>query len=58
MTYGMETPFMKQAIKLNATVFDGLGMLIEQAAESFHIWHKEKPETNKIKSELKLLKLI
>ena len=58
MTYGMETPFLKQANKLNAKVFDGLGMLIEQAAESFFIWHKKKPQTNSIKSELKILKLI
>ena len=58
MTYGMETPFMKQGIKLNAKVFDGLGMLIEQAAESFFIWYKEKPQTSKIKRELQLLKLI
>ena len=58
MTYGVETPFMRQAINLNAVVFDGLGMLIEQAAESFFIWHKKKPQTNNIKSQLKKLKLI
>jgi len=58
MTYGMETPFMRQAIKSNALVSDGLGMLIEQAAESFRIWHNKSPQTNNVKSELKLLKLI
>ena len=58
MTYGMETPFMKQAIKLNANTCDGLGMLIEQAAESFHIWHNKSPKTHNIKNELQLLKLI
>ncbi len=58
MTYGLETPFMKQAIKLNANTCDGLGMLIEQAAESFCIWHKKLPKTQKIKSELQLLGLI
>ena len=58
MTYGMETPFMKQALKLNARSCDGLGMLIEQAAESFRIWHNKSPQTQKIKSELQLLELI
>ena len=58
MTYGMETPFMKQAIKLSANTCDGLGMLIEQAAESFRIWHDKSPKTHNIKNELQLLKLI
>lgn len=56
MTYGMETPFMKQALKLNARACDGLGMLIEQAAESFRIWHNLLPQTQNIKNELQLLK--
>ena len=58
MTYSVETPFMKQAKNMNAIVSDGLGMLIEQAAESFYIWHKKKPKTKNIKSQLKKLKLI
>jgi len=45
MTYGVETPFMKASKAKGAKTFDGTGMLIEQAAESFFIWHKLKPNT-------------
>lgn len=48
MMYGKEpTPFMNWA-KLHdaATILDGLGMLVEQAAESFYIWRGERPNTH------------
>ena len=48
MTYGFETPFMKASKEMNAKTYDGLGMLIEQAAESFYIWHQLKPSTTNI----------
>lgn len=47
MMYGKDdTPFMAWARKNNANaVMDGLGMLVEQAAESFYCWRKLRPET-------------
>ena len=38
MVYGKSTPLMKQAIHRGARVSDGLGMLVEQAADTFLIW--------------------
>ena len=45
MMYGRETPFMAQARANNAQVADGLGMLVEQAAEAFYVWRGVRPET-------------
>jgi shikimate dehydrogenase len=45
MMYGRITPFMAFAHQHGATVFDGLGMLIEQAAEAFSLWRGIRPPT-------------
>jgi shikimate dehydrogenase len=48
------TPFMRLAQRGGAhTVADGLGMLIEQAAESFLFWRSVRPDTAPVYRELR-----
>ena len=53
MMYGRETPFMAFARSQNAQVADGLGMLVEQAAEAFYLWHGIRPETAQVIAQLR-----
>ena len=45
MMYGKQTAFLDWAKNQGARTSDGWGMLVEQAAKSFEIWHGVKPDT-------------
>jgi shikimate dehydrogenase len=55
MVYGAEpTPFMRWSARHAAwAVADGLGMLVEQAAQSFYIWRQVRPETRPVINQLR-----
>lgn len=55
MTYSKElTPFLKVAEQRQAKkLIDGLGMLVGQAAVSFEIWRKVKPDTQSVLKQLR-----
>ena len=45
------TAFLAHVVSVNpnASCIDGIGMLIEQAAEAFYVWHGVKPPTEKVR---------
>lgn len=53
MVYGRETPFLAAARAAGVATSDGLGMLVEQAAESFFVWRGVRPETAPVLRELR-----
>jgi shikimate dehydrogenase len=55
LSYGEAAiPFLAWARSARAhDCIDGLGMLVEQAAESFHRWHKLRPETDAVYAMLR-----
>ena len=56
MMYGREmTPFNRWASELGARqTLDGLGMLVEQAAEAFFLWRGVRPQTRPVLECLRL----
>ncbi|MDC2889914.1 hypothetical protein [Psychrosphaera algicola] len=55
MCYKKEKTLFNNWLELHskALTIDGLGMLIEQAAESFRIWHGVVPDTTEIRKVLR-----
>jgi shikimate dehydrogenase len=53
MVYGRDTPFLRAARASGAKTSDGLGMLVEQAAESFLIWRGVRPDTRAVLAALR-----
>lgn len=54
MMYGKAiTPFLQLAQQHGAHIADGLGMLVEQAAEAFYVWRGMRPDTQAVMASLR-----
>mgnify|MGYP001139558539 CR=1 FL=1 len=53
MMYGRDTPFLAFARAHGAQATDGLGMLVEQAAEAFFVWRGVRPATAPVIARLR-----
>lgn len=53
MMYGRDTPFLSFARAHGAATADGLGMLVEQAAEAFYLWRGVRPDTAPVIASLR-----
>jgi len=53
MMYGRDTPFLAFARAHSAATADGLGMLVEQAAEAFWLWRGVRPDTAPVIASLR-----
>jgi len=53
MMYGRDTPFLDFARTHGARTADGLGMLVEQAAEAFCLWRGVRPDTAPVIARLR-----
>lgn len=54
MAYGSAArPFLQRASERGARACDGLGMLVEQAAESYRLWRGRRPATREVIAKLR-----